>query len=62
MWKAFRSSLVKCKSKFLFRSLPHYLIFILGLPAGAKWPRKRGLFRWGLFLVHGDSFPTRARR
>jgi hypothetical protein len=31
MWKAFRSSLVKCKSKFLFRSLPHYLIFILGM-------------------------------
>ena len=31
MWKASRSSLVKCKSKFLFLSLPHYLIFILGM-------------------------------
>jgi peptide-methionine (S)-S-oxide reductase len=31
MWKASRSSLVKCKSKFLFLSLPHYLIFTLGM-------------------------------
>lgn len=31
MWKVSRSSLVKCKSKFLFLSLPHYLIFILGM-------------------------------
>jgi peptide-methionine (S)-S-oxide reductase len=31
MWKASRSSLVKCKSKVLFLSLPHYLIFILGM-------------------------------
>jgi len=29
------------------------------LPAGAQWPGKRGLFRRGLFLVHGGSFPTR---
>jgi peptide-methionine (S)-S-oxide reductase len=31
MWKASRSSLVKCKSRFLFLSLPHYLIFILAM-------------------------------
>ena len=32
------------------------------LPAGAQWPGKLGLFRRGLFLVHGGSFPTRGRR
>src|SRR5438046_5758542 len=29
MWKASRSSLVKCKSKFLFLSLPHYLLIVV---------------------------------
>jgi hypothetical protein len=32
------------------------------LSAGAQRPGKRGLFRRGLFLVHGGSFSTRARR
>src|SRR5438067_11787879 len=31
MWKASRPSLVKRKYKFLFLSLPHYLIFALGM-------------------------------
>jgi peptide-methionine (S)-S-oxide reductase len=31
MWKVSRSSSVKSKSKSLFLSLPHYLVFILGV-------------------------------